>query len=178
MIPGFLISWVTFPGVVVHELAHAFFCRLFGLPIYDVCYFRFSMGFGQPSGYVVHGRSTKPGQDIMVSMGPFFVNTIVGAIIAAPAAIPFRLGGADGLDLVLMWLGVSVAMHAFPSTGDASNAWRSVRRPETPLLTKILGVPAVALVYLGALGSMFWLDAIYGVAVAGFLPNLIVRALA
>lgn len=178
MIPGFLITWVTFPGVIVHELAHAFFCRLFGLPIYHICYFQFAMGRGQPSGYVVHGRASRPGQDLMVSIGPFFVNTVVGAVIAAPAAIPFTLGSPDALDLFLMWLGVSIAMHAFPSTGDARSAWGSIHRPTTPLLMKAVGTPVIALIYVGALGSMFWLDALYGIAVAGLLPNLLVKALA
>ena len=26
-IPGFIISFVTFPGVIVHEMAHQLFCR-------------------------------------------------------------------------------------------------------------------------------------------------------
>lgn len=178
MIPGFLITWVTFPGVIVHELAHALFCRLYGLPIYEVRYFQFAAGRGQPSGYVIHGRSKRPGQDLMVSVGPFFLNTILGAIIAAPAAIPFGFGGADALDLLLMWLGVSIAMHAFPSTGDARSAWSTIRRPDTPFAVKAIGVPIVGLIYLGAGLSMFWFDVIYGVAVAGLLPNLIVKALA
>lgn len=50
IIPGFLISIVTFPGVIVHEMAHQIFCRLCGVAVFDVCYFR----FGNPSGYVVH----------------------------------------------------------------------------------------------------------------------------
>ena len=178
MIPGFLITWVTFPGVIVHELAHAIFCRLFGLEVYEVVYFRFSTGFGQPAGYVVHQRATKPWQDLMVSIGPFFVNTLVGAVIALPAAIPYKLGNADFLDLFLMWLGVSIAMHSFPSTGDASSAWGSLNRQTTPIFTKIVGFPIIGLIYLGALGSMFWLDLFYGIAVAGFLPNVIVKALA
>lgn len=178
MIPGFLITWVTFPGVIVHELAHAIFCRLFGLAIYEVSYFRFTMGFGQPAGYVIHQRAEKPWQDLLVSIGPFFVNTILGAVIAAPAAIPFSLGNPDPLDLVLMWLGVSIAMHSFPSTGDASSAWSSIGRKETPILTKLIGYPVIGLIYVGAALSMFWLDVIYGVFVAGLLPNLIVRALA
>ena len=178
MIPGFLIAWVTFPGVVVHELAHAMFCRLFGLPIYEICYFQLSTGRGQPAGYVVHGRASRAGQDLMVSIGPFFVNTILGAVIAAPSATAFALGSPDGLDLFLLWLGVSIAMHAFPSMGDARSAWGSVHRPTTPWPTKAIGIPVIGLIYVGAIGSMVWLDVLYGVAVAGFLPNLLIRALA
>lgn len=179
MIPGFLITWVTFPGVIVHEFAHAIFCRLFGLPLYHVQYFQFSTGFGQPAGYVIHGRSKHAWQDILVSVGPFFVNTILGAIIAAPAAIPIlKFGAGDALDYVLMWLGVSVAMHSFPSTGDAKSIWGSIHSKEVPVIFKVIGIPIIGLIYIGALGSIFWLDALYGLAVAGFLPWVLVNLFA
>ena len=57
-IPGFLIAIVTFPGVIVHEAAHLFFCRWFKLEVYDVCFFR----VGNPSGYVItrKRRISKP----------------------------------------------------------------------------------------------------------------------
>ena len=50
IIPGVLVSAVTFPGVVVHEAAHMLFCRIRGVAVLDVCFFR----FGNPAGYVVH----------------------------------------------------------------------------------------------------------------------------
>lgn len=179
MIPGFLITWLTFPGVIVHELAHAIFCRWFGMDVYEVKYFQFTTGFGRPAGYVMHARSKHPWQDLMVSIGPFFVNTILGAVIAAPAAIPvLKFQSGDLLDLFLMWLGVSIAMHAFPSTGDAKSAWGSLSSPETPGWTKVIGYPVVGLIYVGALASMFWLDLLYGIFVAGVIPNLIVKVLA
>lgn len=40
-IPGQLIAALTFPGVIVHEMAHQLFCRLFRVAVLDVCYFRF-----------------------------------------------------------------------------------------------------------------------------------------
>jgi hypothetical protein len=120
-IPGPLIAALTFPGVVVHELAHQFFCRLFGVAIFDVCYFR----FGNPAGYVIHEHPTKASQQIWIGVGPFLVNSVVGAIIAAPASIQvLQFEAGTPLDYVLIWLGISIAMHAFPSTGDAKG-WRN-----------------------------------------------------
>ena len=54
-IPGFVIAIVTFPGVIVHEAGHLFFCKLFELQVYAVCFFR----VGNPAGYVVHERTGK-----------------------------------------------------------------------------------------------------------------------
>lgn len=178
-IPGFLISIVTFPGVIVHEIAHQLFCRICGIAVLDVCYFR----VGNPSGYVVHEPTKNAYQNIIIGIGPFIVNTVVGSLIALPAALPiinFGVGfGAQSLiSYVLIWLGVSIAMHSFPSTGDAKNMWSSLKRKETPILARIIGAPIVLLIYVGAFGSYVWLDFIYGIGVAAFLPNLITRILA
>jgi hypothetical protein len=170
-IPGELVAVLTFPGVIVHEAAHQLFCRFFRVAVLDVCYIR----YGRPSGYVVHETATRPGQHVWISVGPFLVNTLVGALIAAPAAIPvIRFEAGDPLDYLLIWLGVSVAMHAFPSTGDAQAIRRAMKSPNTSVLTKVIAAPIVAVIYLGAAGSIFWLDAVYGVVVAMLLPNLVI----
>ena len=39
IIPGWLIGLVTFPGVIVHEAAHLFFCKLRRVAVFDVCFF-------------------------------------------------------------------------------------------------------------------------------------------
>jgi len=43
-----LIALVTFPGIILHEWAHKFFCDRTGVPVYKTCYFR----LGNPAGYV------------------------------------------------------------------------------------------------------------------------------
>lgn len=179
MIPGFLITWVTFPGVIVHELAHALFCQWFGLKIYEVKYFQLSTSFGQPAGYVVHQPAPEGYKNLLVSIGPFFVNTILGAVIAAPAAVPIlTFKEFDPVSLVLMWLGVSIAMHAFPSTGDARSILHTLKTHEVSTLTKIIAYPIVGLIYVGAIASIFWADVLYGVAVAGLLPWVIIKLFA
>src|SRR5215510_9894376 len=106
-IPGPIIALLTFPGVLVHELAHQLFCRLFGVAIFDVCYFR----FGNPAGYVIHERPTQARQQIWIGVGPFIVNTVIGAIIGAPASIQvLQFEAGTPLDYLLIWLGISIAM--------------------------------------------------------------------
>lgn len=53
MIPGIIISLVTFPGVIIHELAHKVFCYLFGVRVYEVVYFQVK-DLSAPVGYVLH----------------------------------------------------------------------------------------------------------------------------
>ncbi len=171
IIPGFLISLLTFPGVIVHELAHQLFCRWARVAVFKVCYFR----LGNPAGYVIHEIPRTSLQHVLVGVGPFFVNTILGALIAFPAAIPLmRFNSPQPVDYFLAWLGVSVAMHAFPSTGDAKGIWSALFKRTSPWWLKVIGLPLVLLIYAGAIGSFFWLDALYGAAVAFGLPNLLV----
>jgi hypothetical protein len=174
LIPGVVISAITFPGVIVHELAHQLFCRLYKVPVFKVVYFQMD----NPVGYVLHEQPREKWHSIMISVGPFIVNSIVGAIIALPAVIPvFELNDAGPIDFLLMYLGISIAMHAFPSSGDAQAILQSIREKDTKPMIKIIGYPIVGLIYLGTLGSFFWLDFLYGMAVAVGLPYLFISLL-
>jgi hypothetical protein len=174
VIPGFIISWVTFPGVIVHEIAHQLFCRLFGVKVLHVCYFR----FGNPCGFVWHAPARKHWHSVMISIGPFFVNSILGFLIGTPSFLRLSWGGLDPLDLLMVWLGVSIAMHSFPSIGDANNIWDIVRSKETPWFTRLVGLPIVGILCLGAAGSVFWLDFLYGIGLVSLAPWLIVKFIA
>lgn len=172
-IPGQFISLFTCPGIVVHELAHQLFCRLYKVPVFEVVYFQFGKN---PAGYVLHERVNNKWHGMMISVGPFIINTILGALIALPASLPvFTFHDPGPLDILLIYLGVSIAMHAFPSTGDANSIWQSMKEEDTPMLVKIIGYPVVGLIYLGSLGSFFWLDLAYGIGIAIGLPRLIIH---
>ena len=173
-IPGFFISILTFPGVIVHEVAHQLFCRLANVAVFDVCYFR----FGNPAGYVIHEIPKKRYEEILIGIGPFILNSILGAIVALPAAIPvIKFSTGSTLDYFLIWLGVSIAMHSFPSSGDAKNIWAAVISKDTSIWIKIIGTPIVGLIFLGAIGSAVWLDLLYGIGVAMLIPNIIIQTL-
>ena len=175
-IPGFLISIVTFPGVIIHELAHQVVCRLCGLEVYEVKYFQVQ----NPNGYVIHQSSDQPFKVFLTSMGPFFINTLLGILIILPASVELLVFNEynNVLNLVLGWLGISILMHAFPSTGDARvMVNRILKNPEVNVIWKILSAPFIGLIYLCAVGSFFWLDLLYAVAVGMLVPNLLVMAL-
>lgn len=173
-IPGIIISIATFPGVIVHELAHQLFCRWFKVPVFEVCYFRTE----NPIGYVIHGPAEKVYQSVFISVGPFIINTLLCFIIGFSAALQFKFDSANILDYLLMYLAISIGTHAFPSTGDATSLWKSVvKSEETTWVSKAIVAPIVGFIYLGALGSFFWLDIIYGSAVALGLPYIIIKFL-
>jgi len=166
---GCLLSLLTFPGVMVHELGHLLFCRMFGIPVAKVCLFRLS----NPAGYVLHGEPDNAMQHLFIAFGPFFVNTLLGAAIAAPVTIPLHsIHSLQTWQYVLLWLGIAIAMHAFPSTGDADGLWQGIWRGKGCCLARFIALPFVGVIYLGTLGKMIWMDLLYGIAVV-MMPKLI-----
>ena len=170
LIPGFLITWLTFPGVIVHEFAHKLFCHLTGTKVIQVCYFR----FGKPAGFVIHEHPSTVWKHILVGVGPFFVNTVIGLLIGLSALFLKHLMGKESVAfIVLIWLAVSIAMHSFPSTGDARNIWAVVWKKDAPVLAKVVGTPLVGIIFAGAVGSIFWLDLIYGLGIVVGIPSFL-----
>ncbi len=177
-LPGIVISIITFPGVIVHELAHQLFCRWCRIPVFEVKYFQFK----NPCGYVIHETTDSPMKNFLTAVGPFIINTLLGMIIIIPASIDLMYfesatiavkGISSAVNIVLFWIGVSVLMHAFPSSGDAKALYQSVlKNPDVPIIAKILVAPVIGLIYVGAIGSMFWLDLGYAIAVAMLAPRI------
>jgi len=176
IIPGFIIAWATFPGVIVHEAAHMLFCRLRKVGVLDVCFFR----FGNPAGYVIHEIPKDFTSNFLIAVGPFIVNTLLCLLLCFPAVVrvkTFELG--DPLSYLLLYLGVSIGMHAFPSTQDAKSLWSAASqaaRRLNPLA--LISFPVVILIYIANILSVFWFDYLYGVAIGYGLPVLLLNKLA
>jgi hypothetical protein len=145
-IPGQIITLLTFPGVIVHEFAHMIFCKLCKVPVLDACYFQLS----NPAGYVVHGTAKDFYSSFLIGTGPFFVNSILCMLICFPAYLPVSYFDLEQpLSYFLMWLGVSIGMHAIPSTVDAQHLWEDAKRYArsfNPLA--ILTFPLVIVIYI------------------------------
>lgn len=173
IIPGWLIAMLTFPGVIVHEAAHMFFCRLRRVAILDVCFFR----FGDPAGYVIHEPIEDFSTAFMVSTGPFFINSLLCMLFCFPAFVSVRIfQHSDPLSSFLIWLGVSIGMHAFPSNQDAQSLWNQAKTAAqhwNPLA--ILTFPLIVVVYAANLLRFFWLDVLYGITIGLLLPELIFK---
>lgn len=168
-----ILSYVTFPGVIVHECAHAWACRSLGIVVVKICYLR----IGNPIGYVLHERPAYALQHIMVAVAPFFVSTFVALMISTVASAIFASGSMIEFDEVVLasalWLGFSVALHAFPSRGDADALWDEVKSREVSFFAKLLLIPVVALIRLTGFGARLWLDVLYAMVVVALPPLLI-----
>lgn len=170
-IPGVIISILTFPGVIVHEAAHLLFCRLRGVAVLHVCFFR----FGNPAGFVAHEEIKDFTTAFLVSVGPFLVNSLLCIVICFPAYLPMQVFEVKNpLTYFLMWMGLSIGMHAFPSTGDARNLWNHAKAAvrEGSLLA-LLSFPVVIAIFIGNALSVIWADLGWGIVLGIVLPSKI-----
>jgi len=115
----YFYSILTAPGVMVHELAHAFFCVISGVRIRRISLFRFD----RVAGYVLHDEPKGFFSSFLISFGPLIINSYLAMWLFAKIAAPY-----GWLDLLLLWLGFAVAMHAIPSTGDAQSLLKNANR--------------------------------------------------
>jgi len=172
-----IISLLTFPGVVLHEYAHAWACRRLGIRVLKICYLR----LGSPMGYVLHEQPEYAVQHIMVAVAPFFVSTaaalalslVVSLFATSPGAVEYK----DLAVLVGAWLSFSVALHAFPSSGDGDALWKDVTSPEVSFLAKLLLAPVVGMIRLCQAGASVWLHALFAVALVALPPVVLVAIL-
>ena len=155
-IPGKLIAILTFPGVIVHEAGHRLFCSLAGVHVYKTCYFR----LGNPAGYVIHGPVHSYGAGFLICVAPFIVNTAIALLIFSIAVNV----SSSAVAFPLYWLGISIGMHAFPSSGDADNLWRYSKAAWRHNPLAILGFPAVILIKIAAVLSIIWFNLFYAIA--------------
>jgi len=158
-----MFYFLTFPGVAVHEWAHKIFCKLSGLKVVKVCYFR----FGNPSGYVIHESPSNYLQSFFVAVGPIIFNSIISISLAY--SITF-LPSNSYWRLIFLWLAFSVAAHAFPSNEDLSGAssdgLNHLKKGSS--LLPLIGFPLIWLMWLaGRFGLIFRIAFAIGLVVIG-----------
>ncbi len=161
MIPGWLVSAVTFPGVILHEFAHKFFCDRFGVKVREVSYFNMSGG-----GHVIHDRTEDFNAIFWISTGPLIINSAIAILFASIAS---SIGSEGGLFLLFLWLALSFGVHAFPSNQDASNvldASKQILKTGGSFL-HYLSFPFVWLIALANLLRFFWVDFIWAILLIG-----------
>ena len=156
---------LLFPGVWVHELAHAAGCMVSGVPIHK-------MEVHAKSGVVVHCSPSGSGA-VLISLAPLLVGTLLAWALFTWSKSDFS--SAPILGLFWGWLGFSVAFHSIPSAPDLANIPIAAARRMGELCrgSQGLGVKLVKTPLYGGL----WVMGL-GLSVLGIILNatLLVRA--
>lgn len=162
----YLYALLTAPGVMIHELGHAFFCFLAGVKIHKMRLFR----FGNPAGYVMHDEPNKFYQAVLVSFGPLIANSLVTLFCFARFVYP----NYSWQNILLGWLGVAVGLHAIPSTGDAKSLLATTNSRVWRNPFALVGYPFVLLIYLLNILKRLHIHFVY-VAVLFWLGNMYLK---
>lgn len=174
-IPGELISLITFPGIIVHEMAHRFFCDITHTPVYAISYFN----LGNPTGFVYHAPCIGIKKNLLIALGPLIINSILCMIIGFYAAYPLIILETHNngiFSFFMLWLAVSIGIHAFPSDTDIKSLRQSLIAPQESswlLRTTIISIQGFFKVinYL----RIVWIDFIYASILINLLPILLMR---
>lgn len=174
-IPGWAFATITFPGVIIHEIAHRLFCDLTKTPVYEVCYFR----VGNPSGYVIHGEVKGLGKSFLISVAPLIINSVFCMLLTIPFVLSLWLDieHSNPLFILLAWIGFSSGMHAFPSNQDMNNFIEATRKAKNKGLLYLFALPFVFLIKIANFLSRFWFDLFYAVLISCLLPIILMRFL-
>ncbi len=166
-IPGELIALATFPGVIMHEIAHKFMCDIFGVPVYHVAYFNIA---SQNAGHVIHGKIDSIIKNLLIGLAPLFFNTLLCIIFTLPYSASLHIAG-DAISYsfiyqLLWWVGISMGANAFPSNQDVENV--SEIASNNIIIYFIKGI-----VRLLNFLSRIWIDIAYAYGISLILPYLI-----
>lgn len=119
IMPGLFIEILSFPGVILHEMSHKFFCDYFNVKVANVNYFKIS----NLSGSVHHEPVLNANHNAIIALAPLAVNSLTFLILAIPY-ISILAHGTDFvetfsvLDYFLIWIVLSCGLTALPSTTD------------------------------------------------------------
>ncbi len=168
-IRSFIPSLMTFPGVVLRQLTHMGFCRLLGVKVLDVRFFRYDT----PAGYVLHEMPKGLGAALVLAIGPLLVHTLVGFALCVLALVPFHSydSSVGALEIFQLWLGLSIAMHAFPPMRDGNNLWQLTKN-ETARHGALVRIsfPIIGFLRIAQRLTLFGFDVAYAALIGLWIP--------
>ncbi len=133
IIPTQLITSLTFPGVILHEIAHQFMCDLCNVPIYSVDYYLFESD--DALGRVTHKPTDSYYKELCIGLAPLLINSIVCMALTIPIGTAYTLGtlfldtNTSPLQFFTLWIGFSCGFHAIPSKQDVAGLYELATTP-------------------------------------------------
>lgn len=128
------------PGVIVHELAHAFFCLIYGIKIHEINLFQFK----KVAGYVIHSEPKSIMSSFFISFGPLLINSGLAVYLFTKIIPPYL----NLYNLLWLYLGIVIGLEAIPSTGDAESLLQNANRNILRNPLKLLLYPLILVLYI------------------------------
>lgn len=175
IIPGEIITLATFPGVIIHESAHRFFCDLFRVPVYEVCYYT---PLSTTSGYVIHHPTESLKANFFIALGPLFINSIICIVFTVPLMVMSKCTAGiylgSYLEVFLFWIGVSSGIYALPSHIDIDYLMERFKKDLPERFVFIFPIIFLYILKLANYVSIFWM---FYVIFIVFFPPIVLLTL-
>ncbi len=173
-----MLALLTFPGIIIHEIGHRFFCDILNIKVYEVMYFNLARDI---SGHVIHEITQNVHKQFLIAMGPLLINTFFCMLFTFPYSLPNYWFGEqleysqfiNALFLIMYWVGFSAGVHAFPSNIDLNSLEKTSKEyySDSVLTNSILGS---LLNFFRIIEPIkFLLQLMYAFSISQFLPSLI-----
>jgi hypothetical protein len=169
IISGPAFALLTFPGVIMHEIAHRFMCDILQIPVYDINYFS---GGDTQAGHVCHYKTDNVNHDLLIGFAPLIINSLFCMLFTLPYSSTLMITKAGIVhypSMFLWWVGLSIGAHAFPSNHDLHDGWIKLQETNSSLILRSL----CSIIKLLNRLSFFWVDMIYAVMLSIILPLII-----
>lgn len=127
LLPNRLISFVSFPGVILHEITHRFFCDIAAVHAYNISSIK---PFFAMAGCIKHESTINIKRLFFISMGPLIINSVVCMLLTFPYGtkltlgtdfVPYSFEWIRYIDYFALWMGLSAGYQAMPSNNDIDN---------------------------------------------------------
>jgi hypothetical protein len=138
-----IIHILFFPGIILHESAHALACLLLNVPIKKIKF------LSKKGGYVIH-EDSRTDKIIVIALFPFIFNILIALICARIYLLTFE----PFVKFLMIWIGLSALLFSIPSDKDADNSLYAIKKTYTRkqkfefLLLKILLSPLVLILLI------------------------------
>ncbi len=163
IIIGYIVRLITFPGLILDAFVNKKLCDFLKLEVQKVNYF----ALDAKELPVVHEIPKKYIDTFSIAILPFIIMSFISATL-------FYIGlqSSPEIEILFMWLGISIAAHSFPNTVIGKLLWiNSISEIKGGNYLAIIGIPLVIIIYIARILHVLWLDVIYGIGLYILIRN-------
>lgn len=164
-----ITRFFTFPGALLRGFFEQIICRIHKVPVEDNRYLRQD----ELCSHIEHEFMPGTWSSFSVCFFPMITQLILGLFVSVTAAINLLYLGAFSwpislIDIICLWVGVSLSVNCFPSIEDAINLFDKLYRSKSNIILKIILTPGTLICYVGAFLEKYCITFISSVALTLF----------
>ncbi|VVB93630.1 Uncharacterised protein [uncultured archaeon] len=172
--PSYIMAYITKPGVIFHEISHWLACKCVGAKVVSkpllfndsIDYIdNMRMGYDKDTakaidvyGYVSHSKVNGYSKNFLIGFSPFIFGTLASIVVFF-----FTPTNILWIDILLGWLGFSIAYNVFPSIGsddkDFNNAIIHDPKVHVPSHTRYFALSSIPMItFMGKFMNTFTIE--------------------